>query len=149
MSKFLLVALKADKIGFKIQELQSKYEKLLEQYDITWVPNGFGQDITELSKKRIEDHFIITPEDKNNFIHWEICYDEREGFKFYKSGALDFRWITGKFSDEDAEMRRILSNELEQLIEDKEVAYVETRTVMLLNDHDIEKLKNVLEKLNK
>ena len=149
MSKYLLVALQADKIAFKIQELQSKYEKLLEKYDITWVPNCFGGDITELTKERIEDHFIITPEDKNNFIHWEICYDEKDGFKFYKFGALDFRWITGKFSDEEAEMKRILSNELEQLIEDKEVFYVGTRTVMLLDDRDIEKLENVLKELNK
>lgn len=147
MSKFLLVALQADKIAFKIQELQSKYEKLLEQYGITWVPNYFGGDITELTKEIIEDHFIITPEDKNNFIHWEICYDKRDGYKFYKFGVLDFRWITGKFSDEECEMRRILSKELEQLVEDKEVVYVEHRTVMLLDDSDIEKLKNVLKEL--
>ena len=42
MSRFLVVALKADEIGFKVQELQIKYEELLKQYGISWIPNYFG-----------------------------------------------------------------------------------------------------------
>lgn len=147
MSRFMVVALKADKIGLKVQELQIKYEELLKQYNISWIPNYFGEDITELSKKRIEDHFIITPEDKNNFIHWEIRYDEREGFLFYKYGVLDFRWITCKIPDEKVEMKRILSQELEQLIEDREIVDVKNRSIIPLDDRDIEELKRVINKL--
>lgn len=146
MSK-ILVTLQADKIASKVQELQSKYEELLERYDITWVPNYFGGDITELTKERIEDHFIIEQGDKNNYIHWKICYDKKGGIRYYKSGDLDFIWLTGKISDEEVEMKKILSKELEQLIEDREVVYVENRTIMVLDDNDIEKLKRVINNL--
>ena len=60
---------------------------------------------------------------------------------------LDFRWITCKIPDEKVEMKRILSQELEQLIEDREIVDVKNRSIIPLDDRDIEELKRVINKL--
>lgn len=44
-------------------------------------------------------------------------------------------------------MKRILFQELEQLIEDREIVDVKSRTIIPLDDRDIKELKRVINKL--
>lgn len=130
-----------------VQRLQWKYDKLLIKHDLLWMPSYFGDDITKLTTKQLDEGFIVILGAGQDYMNWEVDYEHDSGSYENNSGILEYCWMDGTVKDEDKELRKLFIKEIENLIHDKQIEYHKSKTIVPLYEQELDKLKNVLKEI--